>query len=479
MPDIVGTARADVLRGTRDADRIRGLGGNDLLTGGSGADLLDGGSGADTLVGGTEDDRFVGGAGFDTARINGTAAADSWLVGTGLAFDDPSTYVFDNGGASFAGVALQDVEHLEVNGLAGADRLVVEAVFGTRSVNLIPDVPTLIAGLDSLTFNGGSGNDTLDGSAANGPLLGRGEAGDDLLIGGSGDDVLVGGAGADALDGGTGADTLVGGTEDVSLVGGAGLDTVRVDGSGAADQWRIGTGLAFDNPGLFIFGDAEGFSPSVSLREVEHLEFNGLAGADRLVVEDVFGTRDVPIRGGSTQVIGIDSLTFNGGGGNDTLDGSTANGPLLGRGEAGNDLLIGGAGDDVLQGGAGNDVLVGGFGLDVLTGGTGADVFRFLTTDDLASANAGGGADTITDFSQAGRDRIDLSALDADVTAPGNQAFLFATGLQFVRYQPGTVTTTVDQDRDQTTISLDTGAGATTLLVATGRIEFTAADFIL
>ena len=478
MPDIVGTARADVLRGTRDADRIRSLGGNDLLTGGLEVDLLDGGVGADTLVGGTEDDRLIGGAGFDTAKVDGTAAADSWLVGTGLAFDDPSTYVFDSSGSSFAGVALQDIERLEFNGLAGADHLVVEAVFGTRSVNLIPDVPTLIAGLDSLTFNGGGGNDTLDGSAANGPLLGRGETGDDLLTGGSGNDVLQGGAGVDTLDGGAGADTLAGGTEDDHLIGGAGFDTVRIDGSGAGDRWLVGTGLAFDDPGLFIFEDNGTFT-GITLQEIEHLEFNGLAGADRLVVEGVFGPQDVPIRGGSTPLIGLESLTFNGGGGNDTLDGSAANGPLLGRGEAGDDLLTGGSGNDVLQGGAGNDVLVGGLGLDVLTGGTSADVFRFLTTDDLASANAGGRADTITDFSRASRDRIDLSAIDADVTALGNQAFLFANGLQFVRYQPGTVTTTVDQDRGQTSISLDTGVGATTLLVAPGRIEFTAADFIL
>ncbi len=209
MPDIVGTARADVLRGTRSADRIRGLGGNDLLVGGLGADLLDGGPGADTLVGGTEDDRLIGGAGLDTVRIDGSGAADDWLVGTGITFDDPSTYVFDNTGASF-GVALQEVEHLELNGMAGADRLVVEDVFGTQFVNLSPGVSTPVIGLDSLTFNGGGGNDTLDGSAANGPLLGRGEAGDDVLTGGSGDDVLVVGTGNDILAGGLGLDVLTG-----------------------------------------------------------------------------------------------------------------------------------------------------------------------------------------------------------------------------------------------------------------------------
>ena len=327
MPNIVGTARADVLRGTRDADRIRGLGGNDLLAGGAGADLLDGGPGADTLIGGTEDDRLIGGAGRDTARILGSAAADSWLVGTGIAFDDPSTYVFDSGGASFSGVALQEVEHLELIGLAGADRLVVEAVFGTRFVTLIPGVSTPVVGLDSLTFDGGGGDDTLDGSAANGPLLGRGGTGDDSLTGGSGDDVLLGESGADTLDGG-----------------------------------------------------------------------------------------------------------------------------------------------------AGDDILIGGLGRDMLTGGAGADVFRFLATDDPIPPNVRVIPETITDFSQADGDRIDLSAIDADATRPGNQAFWFADGVQFIAAQPGVVTT--ERQADITVVRADTGAAVLTLVVQ-GRVEFTAADFVL
>lgn len=290
---------------------------------------------------------------------------------------------------------------------------------------------------------------------------------------------------------------LAGGTGDDRRTGGASFGTLRIDGTGAADQWRVGSGLAFDNPGVFVFNDSGASSSRVSLAGVRHVEINGLAGADRLVVEDVFGTRSVPIRGGTTQVVGIDSLTFDGGGGNDTLDGSAANGPLLGQGGAGDDLLIGGSGNDVLLGGAGrdtllggagadildggtgNDVLIGGLGRDVLTGGPGADVFRFLSTDDLPAPYGRVGPETITDFSRAQGDRIDLSAIDADVTAPGNQAFLFANDLEFIRYQPGTVTTEVDPGRGETLVKLDTGGGTVTLLAVKGQVEFTAADFIL
>lgn len=297
--------------------------------------------------------------------------------------------------------------------------------------------------------------------------------------------------------GGVVDDALVGGTGNERRIGGAGFDTLRIDGTGAADQWRVGTGLAFDNPGVFVFDDNGTSSASVSLSGIKHVEINGLAGADRLVVEDVFGMRSVPIRGGTTQVAGIDSLTFNGGGGNDTLDGFAANGPLLGRGGAGDDrltggsgndvllggagrdTLVGGAGADVLDGGPGNDVLIGGLGRDVLTGGPGADVFRFLSTDDLPAPHGRVGPETITDFSRAQGDRIDLSAIDADVTAPGNQAFLFANDLEFIRYQPGTVTTEVDPSKGETLVKLDTGGSAVTLLTVAGQVEFTAADFIL
>ena len=76
---------------------------------------------------------------------------------------------------------------------------------------------------------------------------------------------------------------------------------------------------------------------------------------------------------------------------------------LLLEGQGGDDLLIGSDLDDTLDGGQGADLLNGGAGDDVLTGGEGADTFAFTY--------GGFEADTITDFSLAEGDALDLSDL--------------------------------------------------------------------
>lgn len=87
-----------------------------------------------------------------------------------------------------------------------------------------------------------------------------------------------------------------------------------------------------------------------------------------------------------------------------TLVGTAGSNGLTGG--AGNDTLSGVGGNDTLSGGAGNDVIDGGVGSDLLSGGLGAD--RFVWSDgDLA----GGARDTISDFSAAAGDRLDVSAL--------------------------------------------------------------------
>jgi RTX calcium-binding nonapeptide repeat (4 copies) len=95
---------------------------------------------------------------------------------------------------------------------------------------------------------------------------------------------------------------------------------------------------------------------------------------------------------------------------------------------AGNDTLKGSALADNLNGYAGNDTLIGGAGKDVLTGGTGADVFKFNATTDSA---VGASADTIKDFSQLDLDKIDFSAIDADTSLAGDQAFNYINSSAF------------------------------------------------
>src|SRR6202008_3440530 len=92
-----------------------------------------------------------------------------------------------------------------------------------------------------------------------------------------------------------------------------------------------------------------------------------------------------------------------------------------------NDQLTGSNGANHLTGGAGNDILIGGRGQDVLTGGAGAGTFVFKDVHDSMP----GHADQITDFSHAEGDHIDLSNIDANALATGNQAFTYIGAATF------------------------------------------------
>jgi serralysin len=128
-----------------------------------------------------------------------------------------------------------------------------------------------------------------------------------------------------------------------------------------------------------------------------------------------------------------------GGSGNDLLIGNAAANNLFGN--AGDDRLVGGHGDDrlfgqaggdLLRGQAGTDRLVGGPGADALTGGTDPDLFVFTAISDSVpgARDVILGGDGAAAFEGAGPtwgDRIDVSALDANLLLPGNQAFGFGT----------------------------------------------------
>lgn len=139
--------------------------------------------------------------------------------------------------------------------------------------------------------------------------------------------------------------------------------------------------------------------------------------------------------------------------GSDTVIGSSGADLIHGDGsDAGGagsfDSLSGGAGNDTLDGGAGGDLLTGGAGADMLIGGDDGDVFIFLKLSDSAGAKA----DLITDLTND--DLIDLSAIDADATHGGNQAFHLATkfthhaGELVLAYSAGTDQTLLRGDVD-------------------------------
>ena len=126
---------------------------------------------------------------------------------------------------------------------------------------------------------------------------------------------------------------------------------------------------------------------------------------------------------------GIGRDTISGGDGNDTIRGGADDDKISGG--SGADILFGDAGNDTLSGGEGRDTLVGGAGSNQLTGGGNGDAFTFLsaTLDNTTGGNAT--ADVITDFSRAQADVIDVSTIDANTSASGNQAFAWLGRAEF------------------------------------------------
>ena len=243
---------------------------------------------------------------------------------------------------------------------------------------------------------GGAGDDAILGNVAHNGL--EGGAGDDEIYGAFGNDIIGGGSGNDLLDGGTGIDDLGGGAGNDQLDGGGG-DDVMMGGIGN-DTYEV------DSLSDFVAEFANEGTDTILSTVVHTLGDN----FENLTLVGAFAT------GGT------------GNGLANRLTGSTFGNTLVGLGGA--DVLLGDGGADFLRGGDGGDRLTGGLGADVLMGGRGADVFDF----DLASHSSPGlrdllrAADGAVAFEGAGAaagDRIDVSGVDANQVAAGNQAFSF------------------------------------------------------
>jgi Ca2+-binding RTX toxin-like protein len=92
-------------------------------------------------------------------------------------------------------------------------------------------------------------------------------------------------------------------------------------------------------------------------------------------------------------------------------------------------FLVGTDKADNLKGFTGNDSLTGRLGADKLTGGKGADIFKYTSVKD--SGITAKTRDTITDFKHSEKDKIDLSAIDANEKLSGDQAFKFIGNTAF------------------------------------------------
>jgi Ca2+-binding RTX toxin-like protein len=384
---LIGGSGNDLLFGQAGNDILLGKGGNDQLFGGDGNDTLTGGTGADQVFGQAGNDRMIwnpgdgsdlneGGDGIDTVEVNGGNASETFTAtanGTRVRFDrtDPAPFTIDIGTS----------ENLVVNMNGGDDTFV-----GSNG----------LAGLISLTVDGGAGNDTITGGDGN-----------DRLIGGDGNDTIIGGRGNDVLIGGAGDDTFVWNPGDGSdtVEGQGGTDTLQFNGSNANENIN----LSASGSRLRLTRDVGNVAMNVS--GVEQVNVAARGGADTIAVNDLSGTgvTDVSLDLAGTPGSGVgdgqaDTVIVNGTRGNDNIvvtgdsggikvsglaagvsisGAEAANDHLRVNALAGNDVvdasglaanaialtIDGGAGNDTITGSAGNDVLIGGAGNDLIVGG--------------------------------------------------------------------------------------------------------------
>jgi Ca2+-binding RTX toxin-like protein len=456
MAIISGTPEDDTLIGTAGPDQISGEAGHDTIRGLAGDDVLEGGDGNDRLFGGLGNDWLSGGSGHDT--LSGGEGDDILIGGAGF---DRATFGIPPGSQVGVVVSL-----------------------------LLQDQPQS-TGHGTVTLSGIEG---LIGSTA-----------DDLLIGDDADNFLVGGGGSDDLVGNGGDDLLApvfsgSGDELVTMAGGTGVDTVSFlffSPQGTDDTSVIVSledqGLIQTNGGLqTVFSSIENLS--------------GTIGGDDTLVGDS-GKNILAGDAGSDRLVGGpgDDLLL----GDGAIDAATTRLPALfsfqpgpiqiflsGRSSSFDDPSL--PSRDELYGGSGGDTLIGGEGADLLSGGLGRDRFVFLSLDDSRPD----AADLIIDFSGRGAgsrsniqsdewwapeevsdrrhspDIIDLSAIDADILTPGDQAFRLRDTLTG---RPGEASVIWDSNRGITELHLDVdGDAAADMVIAfAGQLLFVPGDFNL
>ena len=405
---IVGTVAANNINAGDGDDLVFGLAGNDSITGGAGDDCLFGGAGDDTFFANlseAEFDKLQGGSGVDTLQRTTTGGQGNLVLNQFLATNGIERVNLDAGGSNRNIDGNANDNNLDFS----ATTLLSGSVFGQGGNDTITATNSA-----TRTYDGGAGNDVLNGGILADNLIGG--ADNDTISGGDGNDSIKGGAGADSLIGGIGDDTFLANLNEAeydTLQGGDGIDTLQRTTDGGQGNLVLNQFLA-SNGIERVNLDAGGSNRNIDGNANDNnLDFS----ATTLLSGSVFG------QGGNDTITATNSATrtYDGGAGNDLLNGGSAA-----------DNLIGGTGADTISGGGGNDTIVGGAGADSLTGGGGSDRFVFN--------NSSEGLDTITDF--------DPTATTGDLFNVSSSGFATIGGLGTLaasRFTIGATATTASQ----------------------------------
>lgn len=187
--------------GAAGSQAVFGLGGADSINGGAGNDLINAGAGADTIsqTGATGGRDLVnGGAGSDTYTLLGAAGAETFRIytraaaeGAGMSGLNATTeIVVTRNGTSNAQIVaeLDNIEELVVNALnvtPAGPGAPVGGVNGGDIVQVFGDFNQTSLNFNTITVNGGRGNDTVDitGLTSEHRLVFNSGGGADTLVG--------------------------------------------------------------------------------------------------------------------------------------------------------------------------------------------------------------------------------------------------------------------------------------------------------
>jgi Ca2+-binding RTX toxin-like protein len=329
----------------------------------------------------------------------------------------------------------------------------------------------------------GDGDDSITGNASANEIRGM-----------RGNDTLSGGGGADTLMGGKGNDTYVVGSAWVKIVEGSssGTDTVMSSISHTLGQNLEQLTLTGTSA---INGTGNSANNIITGNDASN-RLNGKKGADTLIGglgDDIYvtdgndtitesatgGTDTVQSSATYTLAANIEKLTLTG---SSAINGTGNAADNTITGNTGANTLNGAAGADTLNGGSGADKVIGGTGIDQMTGAGGNDTFIFNNV--VESAITATTADVITDF-VSGRDKINLSAIDAFASSSTNDAFIWKGSANFNSTSKGEVRFQIfdnaGEDNDYTMIWIDNDADTAVemAICLTGLYSLTASDFIL
>ena len=259
---------------------------------------------------------------------------------------------------------------IDENPRSGTDRIL--STLPTTNLENYPNVENLEMVGQARLARGSAESNRVDGNSQDNFIFSLN--GDDRLFGNEGDDFLDGGEGNDRMEGWIGNDTYVVDSVNDQIIEEGGPDDI--------DTVRSFINFSLDEGQLRDSGENCSIASGVRICNLE-------------------------------ETAKLENLTLMG------------SNNINGTGNLNDNTIIGNRANNELSGLDGNDILIGNKGIDSISGGNGADRFKFNRIND--SSRIKENADLIVDFSSSEGDVLDLSMIDANVNATGDQSFVRRT----------------------------------------------------